>query len=369
MPSVPYHEGRLPPDLDWTSLIPLIGPASAAVARYDGILAAIPNPTLLLSPLTTQEAVLSSRIEGTQATMGEVLEFEAGQVSVPPKRQDDIREVLNYRRAMNAATHALATLPLSGRVIREAHAVLLEGVRGQNKAPGEFRRTPVWIGPHGCGIEDAHFVPLSAEKLPDAMGRWEKYLHSEQPDRLVQLALLHVEFEALHPFLDGNGRLGRMLIPLFLWQAGLIQQPMFYISAYFEENRDEYYDRLLAVSRDGDWSAWCRFFLQAVQAQAVDNLEKAKSILDLYGDMKRRVVEMTRSQFGVHALDWIFGQPVFRSSDFVARAGIPRASARRLLRVLQTEGVLKIVFAGSGRRAAVLAFPALLNIAEGREVF
>ena len=369
MPPVPYHEGRFPPDLDWASLIPLLGPTSAAVARYDGILAAITNPALLLSPLTTQEAVLSSRIEGTQATMGEVLEFEAGQVSVPPRRQDDIHEVLNYRRAMSVATQTLATLPLSGRVIREAHAVLLEGVRGQDRAPGAFRRTPVWIGPPGCSAEEAHFVPIGADKLPDAISRWERYLHAKEPDRLVQLALIHVEFEALHPFLDGNGRLGRMLIPLFLWQTGLIQQPMFYISAYFERNRDEYYDRLLAVSRDGDWAGWCRFFLQAVQAQAVDNLEKVKAILDLYGDMKRRVVEMTRSQFGVHALDWIFGQPVFRSSDFVGDAGIPTATARRLLRVLQNQGVLRVVAAGSGRRAAILAFPALLNIAEGREVF
>ena len=369
MPPVPYHEGRFPPDLDWASLIPFIGPASAAIARYDGVLTAIPNPALLLSPLTTQEAVLSSRIEGTQATMGEVLEFEAGQVSVPPERRDDIHEVLNYRRAMNTAAEALSTLPLSGRVIREAHAVLLEGVRGQNKAPGEFRRTPVGIGPPGCTPDECRFIPISAEKLPEAFGEWEKYLHSEQPDRLVQLAILHVEFEALHPFMDGNGRLGRMVIPLFLWQVGLIGKPMFYISSYFEEHRDEYYDRLLAVSRDGEWSAWCRFFLAAVQAQADDNLQKAKAILDLYSEMKLRIVDMTRSQFGVHALDWIFGQPVFRTSDCIDRAGIPEQTARRILSVLRKEKVLKVLVPGSGRRPAILAFPALLNVAEGREVF
>lgn len=369
MPPVLYHEGGFPPELDWASLVPLIGPASAAIARYDGVLTAIPNPALLLSPLTTQEAVLSSRIEGTQATMGEVLEFEAGQAPATADRRVEIHEVLNYRRAMHAATQLLATLPLSGRVIRDAHAVLLEGVRGQNRAPGEFRRTPVWIGPPGCTPETCHFMPIGADKLPGAFGRWEQFLHSEQPDRLVQLAILHVEFEALHPFMDGNGRLGRMLIPLFLWQHGLIRQPMFYISAYFEEHRDEYYDTLLAVSRDGAWTAWCQYFLRAVQAQADDNLQKARAILDLYADMKRRVVDMTRSQFGVHALDWIFGQPIFRTTDYIARSGIPGPTARRLLAVLQAEGVLRVMTPGRGRRAAVLAFPALLNVAEGRDVF
>lgn len=369
MAPVPYHEGKFPPELDWASLVPFIGPASAAIARYDGILTAIPNPALLLSPLTTQEAVLSSRIEGTHATMGEVLEYEAGQAPATAERRDDIHEVLNYRRAMYVATQALGELPLSGRVIRQAHEKLLEGVRGQNKAPGEFRRTQVWIGPPGCTPETCHFMPISPEKLPDAFGLWEQYVNSDQPDRLVQLAVLHLEFEALHPFMDGNGRLGRMLIPLFLWRVGLISQPTFYISAYFEEHRDAYYDSLLAVSRDGDWVGWCRFFLQAVQAQAIDNLSKAKAILDLYGEMKVRVLDVSRSQFGVHALDFIFGTPIFKTSDFVARAGIPVPTARRLLAVLQKESILKVVSPGGGRRAAILAFPALLNVAEGREVF
>jgi Fic family protein len=369
MPPVPYHEGQFPPELDWGALVPLIGPASAAIARYDGVLSAIPNPALLLSPLTTKEAVLSSRIEGTQATMGEVLEFEAGQTPATPERRDDIHEVLNYRRAMTAATQALGELPLSGRVIRDAHRVLLDGVRGQNRAPGEFRRTPVMIGPPGCTPETCHFMPIGADRLPDGFGRWEKYLHADQPDHLVQLAILHVEFEALHPFMDGNGRMGRMLIPLFLWQRGLISRPMFYISAYFEEHRDEYYDSLLAVSRDGAWTAWCRYFLQAVQAQADDNLQKAKAILDLYGEMKHRVAEMTRSQFSVRALDWIFGQPIFRTTDCIANSGIPEPTARRLLTVLQKEDVLRVISPGRGRRAAVLGFPALLNVAEGREIF
>ena len=224
--------------------------------------------------------------------MGEVLEFEAGQERASPERRDDIREVLNYRAAMREAERLLATLPLSQRVIREAHRVLLAGVRGQRKAPGEYRKIPSWIGPPGCDIDEARFVPIDAGRLPAAMDAWERYLHDEAPDRLVQLAILHAEFEALHPFLDGNGRLGRMLVPLFLWQVGLIQRPMFYISAYLEARRKEYYDRLLAVSRDNDWSGWCRFFIEAVRAQAEENLARTRAILELHDELKHRLPEM-----------------------------------------------------------------------------
>jgi len=229
MAPVHYHAGHFPPDerLDWPALIPFIGPAAAAVARYDGTLAAIPNPRILLAPLMTREAVLSSRIEGTQATMGEVLGFEAGQEPDSPARRDDIREVLNYRAAMRRAEELLGDLPLSQRVIRKAHSVLLSGVRGEGKLPGEYRKTPNWIGTPGCTVDEAKFVPIGADRLPDAMSAWERYIHRECPDRLIKLAILHAEFEALHPFLDGNGRLGRMLVPLLLWQDGLIREPMF----------------------------------------------------------------------------------------------------------------------------------------------
>lgn len=368
--AVQYHLGKFPPvDFDWSRLIPLIGPTAAAVARYDGMLAAVPNPDVLLSPLTTQEAVLSSRIEGTQATMGEVLAFEAGQDAISPERRDDIREILNYRAAMREAENLLTTLPLSQRVIREMHRVLLIGVRGQNMDPGEYRRIPNWIGPPGCDIEHAQFIPISANMLSDAMSSWEKYMHEEQPDRLVQLAILHAEFEALHPFLDGNGRLGRMLIPLFLWQKDLIRRPMFYISSWFEAHRDEYYERLLAVSRDDDWTGWCRFFLEAVKSQAEENLARTEAIINLYNDLKKRLPDITRSQYAVRALDWIFARPIFSASDFVDQARIPVPTARRFLGVLRNSGIIMELRPGHGRRAAVFAFPGLLNIIEGRELF
>ncbi len=367
MSAVRYHEGRFPPDkhLDWQKLIPLIGPAASAVARYDGMLAAVPDPGVLLAPLTTREAVLSSRIEGTQATMGEVLEFEAGRRAASPERYDDIQEILNYRSAVRTAEDMLEDLPLSGRVIRAAHKILLSGARGKNRAPGEYRRIPNWIGQPGCTIEEAKYVPISSERLDNAMSNWERYIHQDTPDLLVQAANLHAEFEALHPFLDGNGRLGRMLVPLFLWQRGLIKRPMFYISAYFEANRDAYYERLLAVSRDDDWTGWCKFFLEAVQAQAHDNLTKTQGILDLYEDLKHRVAEATRSRYAIRALDWIFKQPIFPSASFADGAGIPRPSAHRILAELRRHSILEDILAASGNRSAILLFPALLDIVEG----
>ena len=370
--AVVYHQGQFPPGaLDWPQLLPLIGPANAAVARYEGVLHGIPNPNVLLSPLTTQEAVLSSRIEGTQATIGEVLEFEAegepGDESTAKKA--DIHEVLNYRAALAEASRLLEELPLSQRLIRLTHERLMQGVRGRNKAPGEYRRIPNWIGPEGCTIEQARFIPCSAEALPVAMSNWEAYIHADAPDALIQLSILHAEFEAIHPFLDGNGRLGRLIIPLFLKSKGLLSAPNFYLSEYLESHRGEYYDRLLAVSRDGDWTGWCGFFLRAIIEQAGTNQTKAQAIHALYTARKDWMVEATGSQYGVRALDWFFSRPIFVASDFVTQADIPEPTAKRILRLVRDSGLLREVRASSGRRPAVLAFPELLNICEGRDAF
>jgi len=369
---VQYHYNKFPPsNIDWRKLIPMIGPASAALARYDGTLAAIPNAAVLLSPLTTQEAVLSSRIEGTQATMGEVLEYEAegDTKDISNERKEDINEVLNYRNGMWHAIELLEELPLCQRLIRETHNILLEGVRGHGKAPGEYRHIPNWIGPPGCTIEEAHFVPISVERLEQGMSMWERYIHNDEPDRLVQLAIIHAELEALHPFLDGNGRLGRMCVPLFMYQTGLIQSPMFYISAFFEANRDEYYERLLSISRDDDWIGWCIFFLRAVTEQAKDNQQKATEILNLYEAKKSQVVELTHSQYAIHVLDFVFERPIFRATDFTGCGDIPNPTAKRILAVLRENEILRILRGASGRRPAVYVFPELLNAAEGKVVF
>jgi Fic family protein len=368
---VEYHYDKFPPsNLYWLKIIPHISPASAALARYDGLLTSIPNPSVLLSPLTTQEAVLSSRIEGTQATMGEVLEYEAKESprGLTPEKEADINEVLNYRKAIWKAVELLKSLPLCQRVIKEAHQTLLEGVRGHNKSPREYRRILNWIGPDKL-IENARFIPISSDRLSEGMSNWEKYIHAETPDRLVQLAVLHVEFEALHPFLDGNGRLGRMFVPLFLYKTGLIQSPMFYISAYLEANRDEYYARLLSVSRDNNWTDWCVFFLKTIKIQAENNQEKAQSILKLYEAKKEQIIKLTRSQYAIHSLDFIFERPIFKSSAFVGCGSIPKPTATRILAVLRDNGILKTLGEGRGRRAAVYAFRDLLNICEGKDVF
>ena len=369
---VHYHHGKFPPpNIAWERLISLIGPANAALARYDGVLSAIPNATVLLTPITTQEAVLSSKIEGTQATMGDVFEFEAqgDTTEISPDRKADINEILNYRKAMKHASNLLKDLPLCQRVVKEAHQVLLEGVRGHGKSPGEYRRIPNWIGPQGCSLEEARYVPISADQLPAAMSEWEKYIHADVPDRLVQLALLHAEFEALHPFLDGNGRLGRMMVPLFMHNVGLIQQPMFYISAFFEGHRDEYYERLLAISREGAWTDWCAFFLRAVMEQARDNEHKTRLILDLYERMKTEIPALTRSQYAIHALDFLFDRPIFAATEFLMFEKIPKPTGKRVLQVLREHGILRTLRESSGRRPATLCFRELLNIAEGDEIF
>lgn len=370
MPPILYHLGKFPPaTLDWPRLLPLVGPASAALARYDGILHGIPNADVLLSPLTTQEAVLSSKIEGTQATFGEVLEFEASQETATDEKRHDILEVLNYRTALRHAVSRMVDLPLSQRLLREAHQVLMQGVRGQNKSPGEYRKIPNWIGPAGCEQQQARFVPPPADHLPQAMSTWEKHLHGEAADKLIQLAILHAEFEAIHPFLDGNGRLGRLLVPLFLVEKKLLSSPNFYVSAFLETNREEYYQRLLDVSARDDWTGWCEFFLRAMTEQAIANTEKAKAIIDLYRRKKEWIAEITHSHHAVKALDWFFCRPIFRTSDFTASAGIPKPTAERIVRLARDHGLLQTLRPAMGRRSATLAFSELLNIAEGWTVF
>lgn len=367
---IKYHYGMFPPpELDWSRLISYIGPANAALARYDGTLSVIPNQNLLLAPLTTQEAVLSSRIEGTEATMGEVLEYEADKKDISPKKEEDINEVLNYRKAMCHAVELLKELPLSQRVVKGAHRILLDGVRGHNKLPGEYRRTQNWIGSPGCTIDDARYVPVDLDKLNDGMSEWEKFIHTDVPDRLVQLAILHAEFESLHPFCDGNGRLGRMFIPLFLCKSGLIQSPMFYMSSFLESNRDEYYTRLLNVSQHNDWEGWCIFFLKGIQIQAEENQKRAMAILALYENKKQEIIDLLHSQYSVQALDFLFERPIFNSTTFICGGFIPDPSAKKILVKLRNSNIVKTIRKSSGSRPALYAFAELLNAAEGREVF
>jgi Fic family protein len=269
---------------------------------------------------------------------------------------------------MRHAVTMLEKLPLSQRVIKETHKVLMQGVRGENKTPGKYRRIPNWIGQAGLTAEEARYIPPAANDVPEFMSNWEKFIHASAPDKLVQLAIIHAEFEAIHPFLDGNGRIGRLLVPLFLVSQKLLSSPDFYVSAYLEKHRDEYYDRLLAVSRDNDWTGWCAFFLTALTEQAQDNEAKAKSILALYQTKKEWIVDVTGSKHAVRALDWFFIRPIFKTTDFIASVNIPANTAYRIISIVRGQ-LLKEVRAASGQQAAILAFSELLNIAEGRQVF
>ncbi len=370
---VRYHLGKFPPaELDWKGLIPLIGKANACLARYDGLLSAIPNAAVLLSPLTTQEAILSSKIEGTHVTMGEVLELEAGgepQGITQPKR-DDAEEIFNYRQAMRSCIAELENRPLSQHMLRQAHQILMRGVRGKDKSPGKERKTQNWIGPKGCTIEEANFIPIAPEHLLAGLGDWENFMAREdQPDSLVQLALVHVEFEALHPFADGNGRLGRMLIPLFLFKKRLLSSPDFYMSGYLESNREAYQESLRAVSRDDAWTEWCVFFLQGIAAQAGENERKARAILALYERVKTQVADLTHSQHAIRAVDFLFQHPIFSAPHFTQHSDIPRPTAARILGVLREGQLLHTLREGKGRRHGIFIFRELINIAEGEVVF
>lgn len=301
--------------------------------------------------------------------MAEVLEVEAGiqsEALTEPKRQD-VEEVLNYRSAMRACVSAMEDRPLSQQMIRSAHGLLLRGVRGRDKMPGSYRTIQNWIGPTGCTVENANFVPIRPEYVNIGMDTWEKYLNSTtELDTLVQLAILHVEFEAIHPFLDGNGRLGRMLIPLFLYQRKMLSSPDFYISGYLETNGDEYRERLRDVSENGDWTGWCEFFLKGIKEQAAENERRARAILELYERIKLRAVEITHSQHAIRAVDFLFRTPIFSGPTFTNFSGIPRPTAGRILTRLRDEDIIQPIVRGRGRRPGIFAFRQLINIAEGR---
>jgi Fic family protein len=363
----PYTPDRLPLDsIDWERHVSFIGKANAALARYDGILLGIVNPQILLSPLIVREAVLSSRIEGTRASLEDVLQYEADIEELRKYDQEfkDILEIINYRKAMGAAVQELEKRPLTINMIRNLHFILLTDVRGKEKAPGEIRRIQNYIAPPGTPIDRAIFIPPTPPMVMDALSNWEWYLHSEEKDLIVQLAILKAQFELVHPFIDGNGRIGRMLVPLILYSKKVLSSPMLYISAYLERNRSIYYERMLAISRDGDWDGWISFFLNAVIEQAEENSRKAKAILVLYNDMKQQVPETTHSQYSIQAIDTMFSNPIFNSKYFTKESGIPRKSAERILRELKENEILDVLREGKGRRPALYMFPQLIHITE-----
>ncbi|MBX3008040.1 MAG: Fic family protein [Melioribacteraceae bacterium] len=360
----PFVPHKLPIDkLDWESLIPLIAEANRELARYDGILQSISDPEILLAPLSIQEAVVSSRIEGTQATMEDVLLFEAQKNEKIPL-YPDIQEVINYRKALHFGLKRIDkdNFPLSLRLIKEMHQVLMDGVRGKDKDPGNFRRIQNWIGKPGSKIEEASFIPPAPNIILPALDNFEKYMHFDEKDRLAQLSIIHAQFEVIHPFLDGNGRLGRILIPLFLYEKKILSRPMFFISAYFEKNRSLYYQKLNAISQDNDWNGWIKYFLSTLILQSKENTIVVKKILSLYEEMKIIIVDLTHSQFAINTLDSIFNAPLFSSSEFIKSSKIPRDSALRILKILTSNKILQVKNEGRGTLPTIYIFNKLFRL-------
>jgi Fic family protein len=307
----------------------------------------IANPHLLISPFLRREAVLSSRIEGTRADIADVYAFEAGQLplpglgSAPPV--SDVQEVLNYVRALEYGLQRLETLPVSLRLIRELHERLMDGVRGAHATPGEFRRSQNWIGGLDSTPDSADYVPPPVTEMLEALDAFEKYLHDRSDDQppLVQLAFIHYQFEAIHPFLDGNGRIGRLLLSLLLVEWKLLSLPLLYLSAYFERRRQAYYDLLLAVSEQGDWRAWVLFFLAGVAEQARDAGARAKQLQDLQTEWRQRLSEMGRSTLPMRLADYLFAAPILTIPQAQQVLQVTYASAQRAVARLERAGILE----------------------------
>ena len=364
--AVSYHVGAFPPEaFDYEALLGPLEEAAASLARYDAKMANMVNSELFLAPLRRQDAVSSSRMEGTISTIEELYRLEAEEdagASDPYReaRNDDIETYL-YSRALRNAQQALAEgAPLSEHLVRTAHQQLLFFGRGARKRPGSYKTEQNYIGDDRRA--KIYYVPIAPEQLAPAMSGLLSFVNESTMRPLIKTALTHVEFEALHPFEDGNGRIGRMLITLMLWKLGIICQPNFFVSGYFETHKDEYIERMRAVSAVGDWTGWVVFFLKAMHAQASVNIETADKIFALHSEMRERFREALNSQFHDQALDFVFASPVFRNDRFVDRSGIPASSARSLSRRLSESGLLRTIEPSAGRRAALYAFDPLLEI-------
>jgi len=362
----PHIPKKLPiGNLDWVEFVSVIGKANYNLAHYDGMLRGMPNPVLLSAPLSAQEAVMSSRIEGTQVSLQDVYEYQASPVEREraSSAAQDTKEIVNHIEATSYAwKHIAGGKPISLNLIKEIHFILCDSVRGRDKARGEFRREQNYIAPIGTPFEKATYAPPPPEIVMDLLSNLEYYIHSEERDKLVQLAIVHAQFEIIHPFLDGNGRVGRILVPLFLLENQLLSYPVFYISAYFEENREEYYHYLNRITTDGEWNEWVKFFLNAVIHQSQSNANKVQDIINLYNDIKQKLMEALNSQYIIPTLDTIFARPLFSTPEFVRASSIPRPSVPRILSNLAKHDILTIRRKGVGGRATIWELKPLMDI-------
>jgi len=356
-----FHPDPLPPDLTWTPpLASALADASLLLGKLAGEGRRLPNPHVLIRPFMRREAVLSSRIEGTQATLGELLAAEAG-ASVD-RSPDDLREVGNYVTALEHGLKRLDSLPLSLRLVRELHERLMTGVRGGYATPGEFRRTQNWIGGAGATLAQARFVPPPPDVLGEHLSAWERFLHERVLPPLVHLALAHYQFEAIHPFLDGNGRVGRLLITLQLCERGLLPAPLLYLSAFFEATRDEYYAGLRGVSERGDWEGWIRYFLNGIARQSEDALSRAERLNAIAAHWRSQVAKKSNSGVASQMLDLIAANPFLTPRGAEVKL---RVSYNTVLRAIKQLEQLKILsLANEAKRGRVYCARAVLKILE-----
>ena len=358
----PYLPPFLPPKLEYDGLIREIGDAHRELGNLAGsIRHPIINPNLLITPLLTKEAVLSSAIEGTVATIEQVFRFEADETTLEDEElRRDAQEIVNYRHALEASMDEIQKRAIGENLLKQAHYILLNSVRGSRKNRGYFRTQVVFIGKPGSSIEDASFIPAPPEKIPELMRNWEEYINSqEEQDPLVQIAVAHYQFEAIHPFLDGNGRIGRLVIPLFLCDRGLLPNPILYISEYFETHRDAYIDALRAVEEEKDWNGWIRFFLKGLHIQAARTRESVSKIMALYETLRGRINEYGLV-YGIPMLDAIFIRPVVHYKYLKHVLG---ASPQTIYNLLDKFVEEQILFQLAGRkRNRIYIFKELLEL-------
>jgi len=330
----------LPPELVWSlPLISALSDAERDLSRLATVTGAFPQ--LLTQPFMRQEAVLSSRIEGTRTTLAELYAYESAQLTLI-EAGDDVREVHNYVIALDYGLERLKTLPISLRLIREIHEKLMQGVRGGNLTPGEFRRTQNWIGPAGSTIMTATYVPPPVDDMHQALSDLEKFIHADiDIPVLARAAMIHYQFEALHPFLDGNGRVGRLLIALLFAEWELLPQPLLNLSVYFERYRQEYYDHLLAVSQRGEWDAWLRFFMRGVSTQAQDSLIRMERLQSIRSKYQPFVESEKNSERMAAVIDFLFGRPIFNARQLADSLQIPFKTARQYIDKLVRAGIVR----------------------------
>lgn len=348
------------------AMVGLLSRADQAVGRLDGVARTLPNPDLFVAMYVRREAVLSSQIEGTQSTLEDVLAFE-----LDPKQREapqDVEEVINYVRAMNYGLARLADLPLSLRLIREIHAELLSGVRGADKLPGEFRRSQNWIGPQNAPISQATFVPPPVPEMTSALHNLEEFLHSgDDLPVLIRCGLAHAQFETIHPFLDGNGRVGRLLITFQLVHGGILHRPLLYLSYYIKRHKAEYYDRLMAVREDGNWEGWLRFFLRGVAETAEEATATAEAIVRLREECRTLLQDEGLGLNGLKLLDLLFQRPLVNVGLVSAELEVAFNTANKLVDRLEVLGLLKEVT--GGQRFRVFRYAPYWRLLEESEPF